>query len=437
MDRMDEYRELLAQLEQEPEVLTGVVDRARDRVRRTRRRRRTAEWTGGFLSLAACFVLAVNLCTPVALACGRVPILRELAQAVIVSPSLSAAVANEHVQLVGQEQTVNGYTIRLEYVIADKKQLNAFLTVDGPAPEEDGRFLVSIQAVEPEGVEYSSSGAMLEPGELDYAMLNFHEADTPQQLTLRVQVDSCLVGRERLAECDFSLELDPYQLKLGRTVEVNEDFTLNGNRLTLSTVELYPTHMRLHVEKAEDDPDYLVSLMLTIDGDGHSVKRVDSKGLTSTGSARYSTYTMYTASPWYYDCDTLKLTISGAVWLDKDRLETTIDLTQGTAQGLPDGVTYLGIADQSSDPWGSGRELCFQGVDTPFAGAFSSDFVGEDGQTYRSPGSSWSTTGSSEPDVGRFSLGDYQGDLVILENHWSHVAEYEQPLVLTVDVSGK
>lgn len=433
MDRMDEYRALLAQLEQEPEALTGAVARARARARRARRRRRAAEWAGGFLSLAACFVLAVNLCTPVALACGRVPILRELAQAVIVSPSLSAAVANEHVQLVGQERTVNGYTIRLEYVIADKKQLNAFLTVDGPAPEGDGRLLVSVQAVEPEGVEYSASGALMEPGELDYAMLNFQE-DTPQQLTLRVQVDSCLVGRERLAECDFSLELDPYQLGLGRTIEVNQDFTLDGNRLTLSTVELYPTHMRLHVEQAEDDPDYLVSLTLTIDGDGRGVERVDSKGLISTGGAKYGTYTMYTASPWYYDCDTLTVTISGAVWLDKDRLETIIDLTQGTARGLPDGVTYLGLADQPSDLWNGGRELRFQGVDAPFAGAFSSDFVGEDGQTYRSPGSSWST---GDVETMRFSLGDYQGDLVILENQWSHVAAYEQPLVLTVDVSGK
>lgn len=434
MDRMDEYRALLAQLEQEPEALTGAVDRARARARRARRRRRAAEWAGGFLSLAACFVLAVNLCTPVALACGRVPILRELVQAVIVSPSLSAAVANEHVQLVGQEQTVNGYTIRLEYVIADKKQLNAFLTVDGPAPEGDSRLLVSVQAVEPEGVEYSASGALMEPGELDYAVLNFQE-DTPQQLTLRVQVDSVTGEAERLAECDFSLELDSYQLGLGRMIKVNEDFTLDGNRLTLSTVELYPTHMRLHVEQAEDNPDYLVGLTLAIDGDGRGVERVDNKGLISTGGAKYGTYTMYTASPWYYDCEALTVTISGAVWLDKDRLETTIDLTDGTAQGLPDGVTYLGIADEANDLWNSGgRELCFRGVDAPFAGAFSSDFVGEDGQTYRSPGSSWST---GDVETMRFSLGDYQGDLVILENQWSHVAAYEQPLVLTVDVSGK
>lgn len=430
MDRMEEYRALLAQLEQEPEALAASVDRARARAGRTRRRRRAAEWSGGFLSLAACFVLAVNLCTPVALACGRVPILRELAQAVIVSPSLSAAVANEHVQLVGQEQTVNGYTVRLEYVIADKKQLNAFLTVDGPAPEEDSRFSVSVQAVEPEGVGYSAMGALLEPGELDYAVLNFQEA-TPQRLTLRVQVDSCLVGRERLAECDFALELDSYQLGLGRTVAVNETFTLGDDRLTLSTVELYPTHMRLHIAQDGDAPNDLVSLTLTIDGDGRGVERVDSKGLVSTGGGKYGSYTVYTASPWYYDCETLTVTVSGAAWLDKARQETTIDLVHGTAQGLPDGVTYLGITDgpQWTD---GGRELRFRCVGAPFAGAFSGDFVGADGQTYRSPGSAWTT---GEADQTHYSLGDYRGDRVVLENLWSHVAEYEEPLVLTVDVS--
>ncbi len=433
MDRMEEYRALLAQLEQEPLELAGSVERAGERARRTRHRRRAAEWSGGFLSLAACFVLAVNLCTPVALACGRVPILRELAQAVIVSPSLSAAVANEHVQLVGQEQTVNGYTVRLEYVIADRKQVNVFLTVDGELPEGDDRFSVSVQAAEPEGVEYSAMGALMEPGELDYAVLNF-AADTPRQLTLRVQVDSCMAERERLAVCDFALELDPYQLGLGRTVAVNQTFTLDGNRLTLSAVELYPTHMRLHIAQDAANPDYLVSLTLTANGDGRGLERVDSKGLVSTGGGKEGNYTVYTASPWYYDCETLNLTISGAAWLDKTRQETTIDLTDGTAQGLPDGVTYLGITDGAdSYRWtDDGRELRFQCEEAPFAGVFGSAFRGGDGETCRSPGSAWT---SGEPERTYYSLGDYQGGLVILENFWSHVAHYEEPLVLTADVS--
>lgn len=134
MTRMEEYQALLTELEREPEGLEGVAARAADRARRTRMRRRAVRPAAGLGLLAACFVLVVNLFTPAALACGRVPILRELAQAVIVSPSLSAAVANEHVQLVRQERTAGDWTVRLEYVIADRRQVNVFLTVEGEPP---------------------------------------------------------------------------------------------------------------------------------------------------------------------------------------------------------------------------------------------------------------------------------------------------------------
>ena len=43
-----------------------------------------------------------------------VTVLRELAQAVAWSPSLSAAVENDYVQPIGQSQTVNGVTATVE-----------------------------------------------------------------------------------------------------------------------------------------------------------------------------------------------------------------------------------------------------------------------------------------------------------------------------------
>lgn len=131
MDRMEEYGGLMEELGREPEELSGAVGRAEKRARRARAGRCAGAAAAGLISLAACFALLVNICTPIALACGRVPILRDLAQAVIVSQSLSAAVANECVQLVGQERTADGCTIRLEYVIADRKQVNVFFTVEG------------------------------------------------------------------------------------------------------------------------------------------------------------------------------------------------------------------------------------------------------------------------------------------------------------------
>ena len=83
-------------------------------------------------SLAICFtafVLLVNLFPPFAAACGNVPLLRALAEAVRWSPSLSAAVEHDYVQPVDQSQNANGVTAAVEYLIVDRKQVSIFLFV--------------------------------------------------------------------------------------------------------------------------------------------------------------------------------------------------------------------------------------------------------------------------------------------------------------------
>ena len=95
MNRNEEYQALLQELEATPPALDGTAERALRRRRRDRRLRLFGVPAG---SLAACFiafVLLVNLFPPFARACGNVPVLRALAQAVAWSPSLSAAVEND------------------------------------------------------------------------------------------------------------------------------------------------------------------------------------------------------------------------------------------------------------------------------------------------------------------------------------------------------
>ena len=135
MNRNEEYQALLQELEATPPALDGTAERALRRRRRDRRLRLFGVPAG---SLAACFiafVLLVNLFPPFARACGNVPLLRALAQAVAWSPSLSAAVENDYVQPIGQSQTVNGITATIEYVIVDQKQVHIFFTLKGEGYE--------------------------------------------------------------------------------------------------------------------------------------------------------------------------------------------------------------------------------------------------------------------------------------------------------------
>ena len=132
MNRNEEYNALLRELDQTPPELDGTVDRARVRLRR----RRAGRWCGipaaSLAGVAAAFVLLVNYSMPFAQACSTVPVLRELMAAVAFSPSLKLAVEHNYAQYIGEEQTQNGVTLRLEYLILDQGQLQFFLKASGP-----------------------------------------------------------------------------------------------------------------------------------------------------------------------------------------------------------------------------------------------------------------------------------------------------------------
>ena len=136
MNRNAEYQALLTELEMTPPALEYTVQRAVTRKKTSQKKRRLLGVPLG--SLGVCFVgfvLLVNLFPPFAYACGRVPLLRELAKAVAWSPSLSAAVENEFVQPMGISQTKNGITATVQYLIVDQKQVNIFFTLEGEGYE--------------------------------------------------------------------------------------------------------------------------------------------------------------------------------------------------------------------------------------------------------------------------------------------------------------
>ena len=92
MTRMEEYQALQQALQQTPPALDGSVERARRRAgRRLFRRRIFGVPAASLAALFAVFVVLVNVCVPFAYACGSVPALRTLVQAVSFNPSLKAA----------------------------------------------------------------------------------------------------------------------------------------------------------------------------------------------------------------------------------------------------------------------------------------------------------------------------------------------------------
>ena len=195
MNRNEEYRALLQELETTPPAVDTAVERALKRHRAARKRRL---WGIPVGSLAACFALFVGLVNAFptfAAACEDVPVLGALAEAVRFSPSLSAAVEHDYVQPVGQSQTKNGITATVESIIVDQKQVNIFFTLEG-----EGYKTLSAEMPKFSPVQQCSilgSDFQQKPGTLLNFTLDYVDQDVPEGFTMAFSVTGQREGEEQ------------------------------------------------------------------------------------------------------------------------------------------------------------------------------------------------------------------------------------------------
>ena len=375
MNRNQEYEALLQELEATPAALDGTAKRALRRRRRERRLRIFGVPAG---SLAACFVafvLLVNLFPPFARACGNVPLLRALAQAVAWSPVPLRR---------------SGKRLRPAHrPVPDGKRHHRHDRVCDRGPEA-GEYLLHPGG---EGVRdplrrdcrnfpRSSTAPCMgadfrqKPGTLLHFTLDYQDNDVPEGFTMTLGVTGETAGEAEsqppaassvwdALEKDtappeqqtfwppftFDLKFDPTYTASGEIIPVNSAFQLDGQTLTVTEAEVYPTHVRVNVEGAAANTAWLKSLDFYLENeDGERFEPI-SNGVTATGDPDTPAMNSFRLeSPYFADSAHLTLHITGATWLDKDMERIRVDLKSGTADQMPEGVE-LYSAERSGDGW--------------------------------------------------------------------------------------
>jgi hypothetical protein len=356
MDRMEEYQMLSAELERLPESLDGAVLRARVRAGKHRVHRLIEAPLAGAAAVFALFVLLVNLSVPFALACGSVPVLKQLTAAVALSPSLKAAVQHDYVQYMGLTQSANGVEMTVDYVIVDQKQVNVFYTVQGAAPRYS--VIPEIRGAQGGPLEGYGllSGSPAEPDILQKFVVDFMQGDVPPELELSCEVFPLeAVQAETSIQADgetpdraepdpaaafvFDLRFDPAYTGAGETVVLDRYFTLDGQRLLAEDVEIYPTHVRLNLVDDENNIAWLRSVDFYLEDErGNRYDKVGN-GITATGSENSFFMAGHRLESSYFgDAEHLTLYITGATWLDKAMEYVEVDLKSGAAGAMPEGI---------------------------------------------------------------------------------------------------
>lgn len=333
MNRTDELEELMALTP--PPALEDTLQRARRR-RAGRRGKILGIPAASLAGIAAAFVLLVNTSIPFALACGQVPLLRGLTAAAAQDPSLKAALESSYYQILDQEYTENGITLKLYCAVADEHRVNVFLTVS-----EGHGWLYRVFPGDGSQLGYSATLDDLDarPGELQYFTVDFAGGTTPQELTFLYQVtpDDQPDG-EVLAQFRVSLSLERPFLESGRTVEVGKTFALDGQTITLDRLILNPTHAQLDFSDHQGNTAWLTGLDFYLedergtryDGILNGISSFHEAGEDTPFTGHYRLESAYFGSG-----EHLKLHITGARWLDQGQDVMTLDIPAHRAENLP------------------------------------------------------------------------------------------------------
>ncbi len=362
MNRNEEYKQLLEDIEAPAPAVEHTLKRAKARYKR---RKWVIRPAAGFATFAACFVLLVNFCAPVAYACSLVPGLRELAKAVTFSNSLTDAVKNAYVQPLDLKQTKNDITAKIEYLIVDRKQVNVFYRLESKTHTQlDTLPEVRHPDGSPSSCSYGPNDFNVPNGQLQSITIDYFKADVPSSMCLTLNImelgnqqvsgpaptapfyrgDAMLdtpdySAPNYVASFNFLLEFDPQFTATGKVIEINKVIDLDGQKLTLTDMEIYPTNLRLNVEGSPENTAWLKRLDFYIETDWGMKFNTVKNGITATGSTDSPMMVSYRAdSTYFYNANHLKVVITGAEWLDKDMEKIRLDLKSGISERMPDGI---------------------------------------------------------------------------------------------------
>jgi len=458
MNRNDEYKSLREELDDTPAALEYTITRAKAKAKKAKQIRRSfAIPAGSVAAFFICFTILVNVSMPFAMACGRVPVLRELAAAVAFSPSLSAAVANDYVQMINTVQSKNDITMRVEYVIVDQKQLNVFYTLKSQVYSnmDTVSSIESIDGTPLEGFSIIAPGSG--DGQLRQITVDFFDNDIPDGLLLICKVhdngpfdtsippqpvsDDTLFQTpeynepDYIAAFEFTLNFDPYFTQQGKRISMNQSFVLDGQRLIATTVDIYPTHARLNLEDDPSNTAWLKSIDFYFENERGIRFEAVGNGIVATGSPDSPMMRSHRLeSSFFADSKHLTMYITGVVWLDKDMERIKVDLENVSAETLPEGVAFE-YAERKSGGW----MLIFSGTEykeNHTYQLFDWDYYDEYGNEYSYNSV---TTGTISPYVERdgvfflqFALADYPYDTVYLSPSFSRMTTPDTPVVLNL-----
>ena len=214
------------------------------------------------------------------------------------------------------------------------------------------------------------------------------------------------------------------------TVKLYGQEDLNGQTVTVTEAEVYPTHVRVNVADDPANTAWLKGLEFYLENeDGERFEPI-SNGVTASGDPDSPANVSFRPeSPYFADSEHLTLHITGAEWLDKDMERVRVNLADRTAERLPEGVTF-----RSAEKRDGGWVLSFRvkkREENHTHQVWYSTFYDEAGNQYEA-----NRRGTTTDDSGCFEemmpLPGYQENVVWLQPTYSRTTTEITPVTIPI-----
>ena len=364
MNRNQEYLELTKELE-EIKAPGGSVLRAMARQKKERRSKYFLRPLAGVAAAFALFVLLINVSPTVAKACEGIPLLSSLTGMLRFSHShsLAEAVENDYYQRVDQQQTIDGVTVSVDYLIMDEKSLTVFYRVDVP---KDSKLSIGEWGCV-DGADASGSfGAILDPDYKGYISTFVFSGNTPEH----PQLNFALLDDEEATGKTFSFQLEPTVLPT-KHIDADQTLELDGQRIRITGIDVYPSMVNISLET---DPDNTATLdginlyVMTDDGTRYEMSSLGS-AVNSPIDDDPDRYEIHVDSPYFQNPSSITVCVEDTYWgykqQEKGATSIRFNPTTGTATGLPSDIEIVDYSRQENGDWhlalrtrNTARKLC-------------------------------------------------------------------------------
>lgn len=353
----------------------------RNRMAQTKPRSKWIPRMQKMMAVAACtfliFAGAVNLSPAFASAAAKVPIVRELVKAVAFDPSMKAAIEHDYVQLVKQTASNNGFTLHVEYLVADPRNLTVYYKMDeitnfNERYHEQYRFdfdLLDRNGENLEGygaswdypisndekdalnaVKYNFTGEQTLPEQVQLCLIVKEAQPLSEEEQAKLEVSRELGGMEgivahfeepernyeEVARIIVPLTIDQSSLFNVRTIDLNRVIDLEGQKIVFDKVEIYPTQIRVLWHPDETNTHLISHLRMELQSKKYGNWKGISNGVSGIGAVDSSERQTWLESSWFSGEEEYQLAITQYALILKDKQTVTYDYSTNTFTNLPE-----------------------------------------------------------------------------------------------------